>query len=449
MQIRRIFIQLCIGTLCLQTFLVIYLHFAPWETLNADLENWFEEKAFSEIESKIDTIERQNFTRPAEIKRKKKAKASIVHHTVKKGENLSTIWQKYAGNLDRFSEVKSAFQKAGLKALSLKTGEKVEVALKKKGNICRLKKTLDDGSVVVVKNTETNGYTAYSKSPKILQKQKVVTATIYDSFVRTANYASIPYEVVDELVDLFGHRIDFSKDLQAGDTLSVVYDEKKIRGKEKALSVVIQAASLKLGDKLLAIVRYNGRDGKSRYYDEKGKLLGDYFLRYPVKFTRISSVFSKARMHPILGVTTTHPGVDLAASTGTPVRSIADGFISFAGYSGGAGNMIEIKHGGNVKTIFMHLSKFAKGIKQGARVQRGQIVGAVGSTGLSTGPHLDYRLSINGKYVNPLNVQLPQIINNQDTIPPKLLQATLTTLMARHENMVLAQRELGLRKARV
>ena len=442
------------GTVCLQVWFVGYLWLAPWEELNLDVEAWLENSAVSAEVRAVEPGEMETPLMPAGeeasgSERRPRSLADAVRHTVRKGENLSEIWARYAGNLDRFHEARAALQSAGLKFSSFRVGEMLELSVREGGDIRRMRKKMADGRVAVLKADENDSYIAYFTAPKIKEQKKTVTATINDSFVRAARDASVPYEVIDEFVDLFGARVDFSKDLQPGDTFSVVYDEQTVRGNSRPLRVEIQAASIKLSEKLFAVVKYSGRDGKARYYDEKGRLLGNYFLRYPVQFTRISSVFTKSRLHPVLGRYRPHPGVDLAAPIGTPVRSVADGVVTSASFRGGAGNMIEIRHGNSVRTIYMHLSRFASGVRSGSRVERGQVIGKVGSTGLSTGPHLDYRLAVGGKFVNPLTAELPQLLNAGDNIPAKLLQATLKTLIARHENMNIAFEVLSAPKSSV
>lgn len=443
--------RLCLTTICLQVFLVAYFQFAPWEQINLDVEHWLEESAYEKSDDQIQVADTSTteVAAPAPEEPRKVSRTAIQSHLVKKGETFSTIWNRYAGNLDRFPEAVSAFERAGLKRCAFKAGERLEIAVREGGDIRRIKKSLDDGGKAVLKTSETGEYVATLEAPKIREQQKTITATIYGSFLRTAAGASVPYKVADEMVDLFANRVDFSKDLQPGDTFSVIYSEKRVKGRDEALSSMVEAASMKVGGKFFAVVRYQGRDGKPRYYDEKGELLGNYFLRYPLQFSRISSVFSKARYHPILHVATPHPGVDFAAPKGTPVRAVADGLVVLASFQGGAGNMIRIKHDGKVQTTYMHLSKFAKNIRTGAHVKRGQVIGAVGSTGLSTGAHLDYRLTVSGSFINPLTSKLPQLLNQKDAIPPKLLQAALRNLESRHEAMAIAQGDIDSRKSRV
>ncbi|RIK99743.1 MAG: hypothetical protein DCC75_14300 [Proteobacteria bacterium] len=191
-------------------------------------------------------------------------------------------------------------------------------------------------------------------------------------------------------------------------------------------------------DGLLVAIRHYGRDGAAHYYDEAGKALGNYFLRYPLKFTRISSAFTHARFHPILKTTRAHNGVDFAAPIGTPVRAVADGVISEAGYNGGSGLMVKIKHGSRYSTAYLHLSKIASGIRSGTRVSRGQVIGGVGMTGLATGPHLHFSLYDGGRYVDPLRSKLPSLADVVDSIPPQYLLAAVNAIRQKHHQVSMA-----------
>ncbi len=163
-------------------------------------------------------------------------------------------------------------------------------------------------------------------------------------------------------------------------------------------------------------------DGKLSYFNRNGKALQKAFLRTPVHFTRISSRFSMGRKHPILGITRAHPAIDYAAPIGTPVMAVGDGTVQRAAYTGGYGHLILLKHKGGLETQYAHLSGYAKGIRSGARVTQGQVIGYVGSTGLSTGPHLDFRIKKNGQYVNPDKIIIPSKAPLRDEQMPGYLE---------------------------
>ena len=230
---------------------------------------------------------------------------------------------------------------------------------------------------------------------------------IIDSLFLSAQRTGLSDNLTMQLVDLFGWDIDFAMDIREGDQFFILYEEKFKNG-IKVQDGPILAAEFINQDKPFHAVRYKTADGYSSYYDEKGFSMRKAFLRTPVNFNRISSGFSLARKHPILNTIRAHNGVDYAAPIGTPVKSTADGTISYAGTNGGYGRMIVLRHGKKYSTAYGHMSRFAKGITVGKRIQQGQTIGYVGMTGLATGPHLHYEFRINGVHHNPLTVALPK-----------------------------------------
>ena len=191
--------------------------------------------------------------------------------------------------------------------------------------------------------------------------------------------------------------------IQAGDSFAVIYDEKYVDGQSVGIGRIWGAEFNHSGKQYYAIP-YAQEEGKLRYWEANGESLRKQMLKAPLKYTRISSKFSRSRLHPVHKVYRPHLGVDYAAPSGTPVHSVADGTVIFAGWGGGGGNTIKIKHPGNLQTGYLHLKSFAKGIKKGSKVSQGQLIGYVGSTGTSTGPHLDYRIWKNGTPIDPLKV---------------------------------------------
>jgi murein DD-endopeptidase MepM/ murein hydrolase activator NlpD len=212
--------------------------------------------------------------------------------------------------------------------------------------------------------------------------------------------------MANELSEIYAWTIDFFG-LQQGDSLRVVYDE-----------YYVDSVSIGIGKIHGAWFRHMNRDfwaipfvqdSVESFFDDEGQSLRKAFLKAPLRFSRISSRFSNSRMHPILKIRRPHHGVDYSAPVGTPVYSIGDGAVVQTGYNGGAGNMVKIKHNSIYTTVYMHLSKYATGIRQGVYVRQGDVIGYVGSTGLSTGPHLDFRFYKNGSPVDPLKVEAPPV----------------------------------------
>lgn len=208
------------------------------------------------------------------------------------------------------------------------------------------------------------------------------------------------------LADVFQWDLDFNRDLRTGDRFEIVYEEVRLDGELVGPGAIRAAVYENRGQRLEA---YRFEDG---YYDAEGRPAEKMFLKSPLPFTRVTSRFTNRRFHPVLKVHRPHYGVDYGAPTGTPVRATASGTVDFAGRSGGAGNMVKVRHPNGYLTAYLHLSGFAKGVRRGARVRQGDVIGYVGSTGLSTGPHLDYRVQKSGRWIDPLgmrNVPAPPI----------------------------------------
>lgn len=205
------------------------------------------------------------------------------------------------------------------------------------------------------------------------------------------------------LAEIFSGTIDFNSDLQPGDSFRVLFEKHSHDGEFSNYGAILGAAVDVDRHRHQAFRWQDGADGKPAYYDENGRSLKRFFLRSPLRFEpRITSGFSRRRLHPIDHVYRAHLGVDYGAPTGSAVVAVANGMVMSAAYSGAGGNMVRLKHPGGFETYYLHLSAFGKGIRSGARVEQGQVIGRVGATGAATGPHLDYRLKKDGVFVNPL-----------------------------------------------
>jgi len=212
--------------------------------------------------------------------------------------------------------------------------------------------------------------------------------------------------VSSELSVIFAWTVDFFG-VQKGDSYKVIYEEQFIDGRSIGIGRIYGAQFTWEGNTITAIPFI--QDGKESYFDTDGNSLRKAFLKAPLQFTRISSRFSASRLHPILRIRRPHLGVDYAAPIGTPVQAIGDGKVVFAGSENGSGRMVKIVHNSVYSTAYLHLSGFGKGIYPGAMVRQGDIIGYVGSSGLSTGPHLDFRFYRNGSPVDPLAVEAPPV----------------------------------------
>jgi murein DD-endopeptidase MepM/ murein hydrolase activator NlpD len=212
--------------------------------------------------------------------------------------------------------------------------------------------------------------------------------------------ASIPPGLALSLIRILGHQVDFQRDLRPGDRFSVLFERYRDAGGDILGHGQVLQATLTLAGRPLAIWRHRDVRGTTDWYDQAGRSLRRSFLRTPLDGARISSAFG-LRSHPVLGFNRMHRGIDFAAPTGTPVYAAADGLVVSAQRQGGYGLMVRIRHAGGVETRYAHLSRFGRGIAAGRRVRQGGVIGAVGSTGLSTGPHLHYEVLAAGRQVNP------------------------------------------------
>lgn len=240
------------------------------------------------------------------------------------------------------------------------------------------------------------------------------SANIESSLWGAIMEANLPYALAAELEDVYQWTVDFFG-VQAGDNFTVIYDEKFIDTLSVGVGRIWGAKFNHAGREIYAIPFK--QDDKIQYWEYNGGSLRKQMLKAPLKFSRISSKFSNSRFHPVLKRYRPHHGVDYAAPTGTPVRAVADGVVVFCGWGGGGGNTLKIKHANNLMTGYLHLSRFAKGISKGKRVSQGDVIGYVGSTGTSTGPHLDYRVWKGGTPINPLKIpQNPSVPISKDNL---------------------------------
>ncbi len=251
---------------------------------------------------------------------------------------------------------------------------------------------------------------SYFKS-RVLEKEltKVVTykeSKITNSLYQSALSLKIKPDVIIEFARLYGFQIDFQRDIWKNDSFQIIYEEFFNRDGKIVETGNIIFANLNLQNQDFKLYRHEYQKNKIDYFDENGKSMRKTLMKTPINGARLSSSFGK-RKHPILGFTKMHTGTDFAAPTGTPILASGDGLVVRAQWCGGGGNCVKIKHNRVYQTVYAHMSKFGRGIKKGARVKQGQIIGYVGSTGLSTGPHLHYEVIENGKKINSQKLKLP------------------------------------------
>ena len=237
-------------------------------------------------------------------------------------------------------------------------------------------------------------------------ERKVADVTITSSLWNDMMKAGATPNLIMELADIYQWSVNFFA-LQGGDRFRMIYDQTLCEGEVVSIDSVRFSLFTPESGREVAAVRFTTADGTA-YWDQGGESLKRMFLKAPLKYNRISSRFSYARKHPVTGVVRAHTAVDYAAPTGTPVHAIGDGVVTKLGWDGGGGgNRIRIKHARGYETSYMHLSKYAPGLKVGSRVSQGQLIGYVGATGTATGPHLDFRVFENGRAIDPLSLNSP------------------------------------------
>ena len=246
---------------------------------------------------------------------------------------------------------------------------------------------------------------------KVLEKEltKVIAykeSKITNSLYQTALSLKIKPDIIIEFARLYGFQVDFQRDIWKNDSFQIIYEEFINKDGKIVETGNIIFANLSLQNQDLKLYRYEYQKNKIDYFDENGKSMRKTLMKTPINGARLSSSFGK-RKHPILGFTKMHTGTDFAAPTGTPILASGDGLVVRAQWCGGGGNCVKIKHNRVYQTVYAHMSKFGRGIKKGTRVKQGQIIGYVGSTGLSTGPHLHYEVIENGKKINSQKLKLP------------------------------------------
>lgn len=333
-------------------------------------------------------------------------KGETIDVVVEKGATLSKIF----ANLDLPAQDLEQIVKLGndaRKLTRLRPGESITFSLSDSHELQRLSYALGYDRTLHVVRDENGTFKSEIEEHPLEYRQTLGSGAIHTSFYQAAVDAGLPPDMVLRLADIFGWKINFLTDIQEGDRFSILY-ETVYKDGEPVTTGDILAASFINNGKLYQAVRYTDREGNTTYYTPDGKSLKRGFLRYPVDFSRISSRFSNARLHPILQEVREHKGVDFAAPTGTPIRAAADGKITFQGWKGGYGKVVMLQHDGTYSTVYGHMSRFEDGLREGARVKQGQVIGYVGATGYATGPHLHYEFRINGVHRDPLTVALPE-----------------------------------------
>lgn len=289
----------------------------------------------------------------------------------------------------------------------LKTGQTLKATVNQEGQLHRLDFQFDPQQSIVINQSSENKLVAKKVELPIEMRKVFKSATITHSLFASTDAADIPDRIALQLVKLFESDVDFHREIQKGDNFKLIYEAGFHNGKQ-VKSGDILAVSFTNKRKTYTAIGFKNNKGEMQYFTPKGNSLGKTFLRSPLEFTRITSGFSRGRYHPILQRIRAHKGVDMAAPTGTKIRAAGDAVVAFSGWKGGYGRVVILKHARGIKTVYGHLSKFAKNLKKGKSIKQGQVIGYVGKSGMATGPHLHYEFLKNGKHQDPMKVALPK-----------------------------------------
>ncbi|ANX03984.1 hypothetical protein PG2T_07130 [Immundisolibacter cernigliae] len=326
-----------------------------------------------------------------------------LEHRIRPGESFFQAMRAMGFGPGTVQSVMDAGQQAR-SLLDLKPGQVLRASAAD-GELMALDLEIDPLNKLEVRR-DFDGYSALLHTRPTQTVQAQAAGVINSSLYMSAQQAGLSDRLVLELAEMFGWDIDFTQDLQPGDRFAVIYNELTADG-EKVRDGDILAAEFVNKGKVLRAVRYTDPDGRVAVYKPDGSSMRKAFSRNPLPVTRITSRFNPNRLHPIFKTVRPHRGVDYGAATGTPVQVTGDGQVAFAGRQGGYGNVLIIDHGRGNRTLYAHLSRFAPKMRVGQRVNQGQVIGYVGSTGWATGPHLHYEFQVNGQTKDPLTVALP------------------------------------------
>ncbi|MFT7373751.1 MAG: murein DD-endopeptidase MepM/ murein hydrolase activator NlpD [Oleiphilaceae bacterium] len=325
--------------------------------------------------------------------------------TIKDGHSLSTVFS-LAGFNDKTMYSVLGRKKQNKSLSRIFPGEKLAFLQDNEDELSKVKLIRSPLKSILYTKTEAGTFTSKTITRKPEIHTSYLEGEIDSSLFLAGQTAGLSQKQIMELANIFGWDIDFILDIRSGDKFSLIYEELYLDGEKYKNGSILAAKFSNQGRELEAFL-YRAENGTSNYFTPEGSSMRKAFLRTPVDFARISSHFNLKRKHPILHRIRAHKGTDYAASRGTPIKATGDGKVIHRGRKGGYGNTVIIQHGQKFTTLYAHMSKYAKGIKDGTRVKQGQTIGYIGSTGLASGPHLHYEFRVNGVHKNSLKVKLP------------------------------------------
>ena len=329
-----------------------------------------------------------------------------IKHKINKGETFDTILESYLIDKKEIIKIKKSLNKQ-INLNKLNTNQIIEFKLNKTNNKIEefIFKISNKQKIYLSKNLDDDIFSEkilpIKLDKKVIYKENIILQSLYKS----ATDEGIPANTIIDFAGIYGFQVDFQRDIRKKDKFQIMYEIFLNEKGEVIETGEILFANLKLSGQDNSLY-YFDEQGSKGHYDKNGKSVKKALMKTPINGARLSSPFGM-RKHPIDGYNKMHKGTDFAAPMGTPIMASGDGVVKKAGWCGGGGNCVKIKHNSTYQTVYAHMSKFARGIKTGVRVKQGQTIGYVGSTGKSTGPHLHYEVIVNGKKVNSQKLKLP------------------------------------------
>tara|TARA_Y100001935_G_scaffold253557_1_gene260011 strand:+ start:184 stop:1476 length:1293 start_codon:yes stop_codon:yes gene_type:complete len=329
-----------------------------------------------------------------------------IEHKILEGETFNKILEKYLISDQEIKDIKKKLSKK-INLNRLNTNQKIFFTIDQKNNLIKefIFKVSNTEKIYLSRNTSTAEFNqrtlVTSLNKNILYKENIILESLY----KAATKQKIPANIIVEFARIYGFQVDFQRDIRKQDSFQIMYEVFVDDNGKVIEEGNIIFANLKLSGENNSLY-YFDKKGSEGHYDKSGKSVKKALMKTPINGARLSSPFGM-RKHPIDGFNKMHRGTDFAAPMGTPIMASGDGVIKKAGWCGGGGNCVVIKHNSTYKTVYAHMKNFAKGIRGGVRVKQGQVIGFVGSTGKSTGPHLHYEVIVNGKKINSQTLKLP------------------------------------------
>lgn len=390
------------------------------------------------VESILPTTQKEN--NPIEnidlpiIKKPRLIKSQI---TITKGDTLTEILARSKVSLKEATLIINSLV-LKFQPKKLKPGDKIEISFKQTEKVTQIYETksssdlhsvsIDVGlnNIYLVTKKNQNEYITQKISKIVKRTLHLATGIIDSSLYVSALKSNLPPRLIMELIRIYSWDVDFQRNIQKGDRFRILFEKYSLENGQITRYGNILYSSLILGDENKRLYRFSYNKTKADYYDTNGKSARKALMRTPINGARLSSVYGR-RQHPILGYSKMHRGIDFAAPIGTPIFAAGNGIVLYKGSYKTYGNYLKIRHNSTYTTAYAHLSKFHKFIKLGRRVKQGQIIGYVGTTGRSTGPHLHYEILKNGRKTNPLKIRMPSGISLQEPV--------LKTYLAHIENI--------------